>query len=67
MTIHLAPAALDLDEEWADTAPVSFKGADPVPAALAAAEELASEGLHVHLVGADVQCLTGDCIALPGA
>lgn len=68
MTIDLASAALDLDEEWDDDAPFA---AAPVPAALAAlaaAEALAAEGRHVHLVASDVQCLThASCTAVPGA
>ncbi|MCP3758184.1 hypothetical protein [Streptomyces sp. TBY4] len=64
MTIDLAPAALDLDEEWEDVAPFA---AAPVPPALTAAEALAAHGHHVHLVADDVQCLTHFCTALPGA
>lgn len=67
MTIDLAPADVDLDEEWDDDAvPVPFAAA-PVPAALTAAEALAATGHHVHLVADDVQCLTHSCTALPGA
>ncbi|MEU2450080.1 hypothetical protein ABZ605_08475 [Streptomyces sp. NPDC012765] len=64
MTIDLAPA-LDLDEEWAYNAPVRF--AVPAPAARTAAEALAADSHHVHLVADDVQCLTHDCLPLPGA
>lgn len=67
MTIDLAPAAVDLGEEWDDAAaPPWFAAAPPVPSALTAAEALAAAGHHVHLVGDDVQCLTHACIALPG-
>ncbi|MFD6874503.1 MULTISPECIES: hypothetical protein [unclassified Streptomyces] len=66
MTTALALSALALDDEWADVAPRSLAAA-VVPAAVAAAEELVAEGLHVHLVGADVRCLTHACLALPGA
>jgi hypothetical protein len=66
MTIDLAPAALDLDEEWADDGPAPFVIPAPAPAALTAAEALAAAGRHVHLVGSDVQCLTHDCLPLPG-
>ncbi|MGW2580811.1 hypothetical protein ACWCYZ_05640 [Streptomyces virginiae] len=67
MTIDLASPALDLDEEWADPAPARFAVPAPVPAALVAAEALAADGHHVHLAAADVQCLTHDCLPLPGA
>ncbi|MER6197995.1 hypothetical protein ABT234_11605 [Streptomyces sp. NPDC001586] len=67
MTIDLASAALDLEQEWDDAAPIPFAAAAPVPPALTASEVLASEGRHVHLVAGDVQCLTHACIALPGA
>ncbi|MFE5675078.1 hypothetical protein ACFQ7B_07690 [Streptomyces erythrochromogenes] len=64
MTIVLASAELDYAEEY-DTAPVPFP-AEPVPPAVLAAEALAAEGMHVHLIGSDVQCVSHDCIALPG-
>ncbi|WP_030659769.1 MULTISPECIES: hypothetical protein [Streptomyces] len=64
MTTALAPDELDYADEY-DGTPVPFTTA-PVPPATLAAEALAAEGLHVHLVSADVQCLAHDCIALPG-
>ncbi|WP_328739910.1 hypothetical protein OHA91_22920 [Streptomyces erythrochromogenes] len=64
MTIVLASAELDYAEEYG-TVPVPF-AAEPVPSAVLAAEALAAEGLHVHLVAADVQCVSHDCIDLPG-
>lgn len=67
MTIYLASPAPDLDEEWATAAPVPLGGPAPVPPAVAAAEALAAEGRHVHLVSSDVQCLNHrDCRPLPG-
>ncbi|WP_030387045.1 hypothetical protein [Streptomyces sp. NRRL S-241] len=66
MTIDLAPAP-DLDEEWAYDAPVRFAVPAPAPAARTAAEALAADGHHVHLVADDVQCVTHDCLPLPGA
>lgn len=64
MTTVLAPP--DLYEEWPTSAPTRLKPEAPAPAAAAAAEALAEDGLHVHLVSGDVQCLTHDCLALPG-
>lgn len=65
MTIDLAPAAVGPDEEWDDTTPFRFAAA-PVPSALTAAEDLAAERHHVHLVAGDVRCFGQGCIALPG-
>ncbi|MFB7171112.1 hypothetical protein ACFCYM_09860 [Streptomyces sp. NPDC056254] len=68
MPTALDLAAAQLDQEWADTLPYPAPAATRALTARTAAEALADEGAHVHLVsGAEVQCLNHrDCRPLPG-